>query len=82
MNYYSFRVYSFISVDFLDREIIGGHLIHVIHVFGASVFFLFLYLHISRGIYYGSYVLIRVWYRGIRILVISMGIAFLGYVLP
>lgn len=82
MNYTSFIDNSFESVNLIDRDVEGGKLIHILHVFGASIFFVFLYMHVSRGIYYGSFKFFNVWMSGVTILVISMAVAFLGYVLP
>jgi len=59
-----------------------GWLLRLVHSTGASFFFLFLYLHIGRGLYYGSYVFTEVWNIGVLIYLILMGTAFLGYVLP
>ena len=57
-------------------------LIKYIHSNGASFFFIFIYIHIAKAIYYGSYLKIGLWISGIIILFITMAIAFLGYVLP
>lgn len=59
-----------------------GWLLRLVHSTGASFFFFFLYLHIGRGIYYGSYVYPEVWNIGVLIYLILIGTAFLGYVLP
>jgi len=63
-----------------DREY--GWLLRLLHSTGASFFFLFLYLHIGRGIYYGSYTKTILWNIGVLIYLILIGTAFLGYVLP
>merc|ERR1719234_2003087 len=52
------------------------------HANGASFFFVCLYLHIGRGLYYGSYVFIHTWLVGVIILFMVIATAFLGYVLP
>lgn len=52
------------------------------HANGASFFFLFIYIHIGRGLYYGSYRFKKTWISGVTILLLSMATAFLGYVLP
>ncbi len=59
-----------------------GWLIRLIHSTGASFFFIFVYLHIARGLYYGSYVYREVWNIGVIILIVLIATAFLGYVLP
>lgn len=53
-----------------------------VHANGASFFFLCVYFHVGRGIYYGSFNLAHVWGRGVVILIILIAIAFMGYVLP
>ena len=57
-------------------------MIRFIHANGASFFFIFLYAHIGRGLYYGSYLRKRGWHVGVVLLVIRIAIAFTGYVLP
>lgn len=66
------------------RDVNYGWLIRYLHANGASFFFILVYGHIGRGLYYGSYKSPRVmpWSVGVIILVLMMGIAFLGYVLP
>lgn len=73
---------AFFSVVHLSRDVNYGWLLHFIHANGASLFFVCLYIHVGRGLYYGSYALFHVWSSGIRILLITMLTAFLGYVLP
>jgi ubiquinol-cytochrome c reductase cytochrome b subunit len=73
---------SFDSVILIYQDSNYGWLIRLIHSTGASFFFLFLYLHIGRGLYYGSYVYAELWNIGTLIYLILMGTAFLGYVLP
>jgi len=75
---------AFISVEHIMRDVNYGWMIRYIHANVASFFFIFVYLHIARGLYYGSYKSPRVlhWSIGVIILVLMMGIAFLGYVLP
>lgn len=82
-EYTALASYSFLSVDLLVREVNKGDLIRNIHANGASIFFLFLYLHTGRGIYFRSYChKFHVWQVGLTLLVLAMAIAFLGYVLP
>merc|ERR1712127_417085 len=73
---------SFDSVIIIYQDAGYGLLLRLVHSTGASFFFVFLYLHIGRGLYYGSYVYPEVWNIGIVILLIVIGAAFLGYVLP
>nr|YP_025747.1 cytochrome b [Cyriopagopus schmidti]AAP51157.1 cytochrome b [Cyriopagopus schmidti] len=73
---------SFFSVIHIMRDISWGWAIRVLHSNGASSFFLLLYLHIGRGLYYGSYRLGKTWMSGVTIFLLSMITAFLGYVLP
>jgi ubiquinol-cytochrome c reductase cytochrome b subunit len=75
---------SFDLIEYIMRDINYGWLIRYLHSNGASLFFLFVYLHISRGIYAGSYTYprIKLWNIGVIIYILMMGIAFLGYVLP
>ena len=82
MHYVSDLKVAFSSVDSIRREVEFGWLIRKIHSKGASAFFLFLYLHIGRGIYYGSYFFKHTWNTGVVIYILSMATAFLGYVLP
>lgn len=73
---------SFDSVIIIYQDSNYGWLLRLVHSTGASFFFLFIYLHIGRGIYYGSYVYPEVWNIGVIIYLILIGTAFLGYVLP
>lgn len=73
---------SFDSVILIYQDASYGWFIRLLHSTGASFFFLFLYLHIARGLYYGSYINPSVWNIGVTIYLILIGTAFLGYVLP
>ena len=75
---------AFVSVEHIMRDVNYGWLIRYLHANTASFFFIFVYLHIARGLYYGSYKRPRIlpWSIGVIILVLMMAIAFLGYVLP
>lgn len=73
---------AFNSVIHIIKDINQGWLIRLIHINGASLFFICLYLHIGRGIYYFSFILIEVWSIGVIIFLITIATAFLGYVLP
>jgi quinol-cytochrome oxidoreductase complex cytochrome b subunit len=76
--------FAFDSVEYIMREVHYGWLVRYMHANGASVFFLVVYLHMFRGIYYSSYTHPRefVWFSGFIILILMMGTAFFGYVLP
>lgn len=74
---------AFISVNLtIQNEVFLGWIFHNVHRTGASFFFLMLYLHLFRGLYYGGFNQLNIWMRGVTILLLSMAIAFLGYVLP
>lgn len=75
---------AFTSVEHICRDVNYGWMIRYLHANTASFFFIFVYLHIARGLYYGSYKSPRVlpWSIGTIILILIMAIAFLGYVLP
>lgn len=75
---------AFQSVDAIMREVENGWWVRYMHANGASFFFFVVYLHLLRGIYYGSYMppRERVWMSGLTMLFLMMGIAFMGYILP
>nr|UYO79264.1 cytochrome b [Hydropsyche sp. XG-2022] len=73
---------AFESIISINRNVEFGWLYRIIHANGASMFFICLYLHIGRNIYFESYNFIHTWSIGIVILLMTMGAAFLGYVLP
>nr|AMK97174.1 cytochrome b [Homola orientalis] len=73
---------AFFSVDHICRDVNYGWLLRTLHANGASFFFICLYIHIGRGMYYGSYLLFHAWMVGVLILFLVMATAFLGYVLP
>lgn len=73
---------AFSSVSHIVRDINGGWFYRLLHANGASAFFACLYLHIGRGMYYGSYINIEVWNIGCVLFLCVMATAFLGYVLP
>lgn len=84
MHYTPHIDHAFFSVDHIMRDISHGWLLRYMHSNGASMFFVVVYLHIIRGLYYGSYRYPRtfVWNIGVVIYILMMGTAFLGYVLP
>lgn len=73
---------AFSSVAHIVRDVNYGWLIRNIHANGGSFFFICLYLHAGRGIYYGSYLYTEVWNIGVIILIATIATAFVGYVLP
>nr|YP_010305128.1 cytochrome b [Imosca coreana]ULR87034.1 cytochrome b [Imosca coreana] len=73
---------AFYSVNYICRNVNYGWLIRTLHANGASFFFICVYLHIGRGIYYESFNLKYTWMVGVIILFLLMGTAFMGYVLP
>lgn len=73
---------AFASVVHIIREVNYGWLIRRAHANGASIFFLFIYLHIGRGVYYGSYSMTETWNIGVIIYIATIATAFIGYVLP
>jgi ubiquinol-cytochrome c reductase cytochrome b subunit len=84
MWYYSYADGAFNSVEHLMRDVNAGWLLRYAHMNGASFFFLVTYIHIFRGLYYGSYKAPRelVWMLGLVIYLLMMATAFMGYVLP
>nr|YP_010999492.1 cytochrome b [Synuchus nitidus]WPM98404.1 cytochrome b [Synuchus nitidus] len=73
---------AFNSVSHICRDVNYGWLLRTLHANGASFFFICIYLHIGRGMYYGSYKFTPTWLIGVIILFLVMGTAFMGYVLP
>nr|YP_010576278.1 cytochrome b [Stilicoderus aquilinus]UZN43815.1 cytochrome b [Stilicoderus aquilinus] len=82
MHYTANIEMAFNSVAHICRDVNYGWLIRTLHANGASFFFICIYLHIGRGIYYSSYNLKLTWLIGVIILFAVMATAFLGYVLP
>lgn len=74
--------FAFSRIIHIIQNVKLGWLIHNIHINGASIFFICIYLHIRRGLYYNSYKLINTWLIGVSIYLLSIATAFLGYVLP
>jgi quinol-cytochrome oxidoreductase complex cytochrome b subunit len=75
---------AFISVEHIIRDVRGGAVLRYIHANGASMFFIVVYTHRFRGLYYGSYFQPRsnLWYSGIIVFFLMMATGFMGYVLP
>nr|QDI74124.1 cytochrome b [Ellobius tancrei] len=82
MHYTSDTSTAFSSVAHICRDVNYGWLIRYLHANGASMFFICLFLHVGRGVYYGSYNMIETWNMGIILLFAVMATAFMGYVLP
>ncbi|AVM75990.1 cytochrome b [Magnetospirillum gryphiswaldense] len=84
MNYSSHTSLAFDSVERIMRDVNYGWLIRYLHMNGASMFFILVYVHIFRNMYYGSYKAPRevLWWVGILIFLAMMATAFMGYVLP
>nr|AFP44045.1 cytochrome b [Phoenicolacerta laevis] len=73
---------AFSSIAHIHRDVQHGWLIRNLHANGASMFFICIYLHIGRGLYYGSYLYTETWNIGVILLLLVMATAFMGYVLP
>nr|ASU92814.1 cytochrome b [Proechimys guyannensis] len=82
MHYTADTTTAFSSVTHICRDVNYGWLIRYAHANGASMFFIFLYFHIGRGVYYGSYTFMETWNIGVILLFTVMATAFMGYVLP
>jgi ubiquinol-cytochrome c reductase cytochrome b subunit len=84
MHYQAHVDFAFNSVEHIMRDVNSGYILRYVHANVASFFFIFVYMHTARSLYYGSYKSPRilVWSIGVIILVLMMAVAFLGYVLP
>nr|YP_009034374.1 cytochrome b [Solenostomus paradoxus]BAO84705.1 cytochrome b [Solenostomus paradoxus] len=82
MHYTSDIATAFSSVAHICRDVNYGWLIRSLHANGASFFFICIYIHIGRGLYYGSYLYKETWNIGVILLLLVMMTAFVGYVLP
>nr|YP_011035817.1 cytochrome b [Plaxiphora tricolor]WRI60247.1 cytochrome b [Plaxiphora tricolor] len=82
MHYVASVDLAFSSVVHIVRDVNYGWMIRLIHANCASWFFICLYFHIGRGLYYGSFVNIHTWNLGVILFFLTMGTAFIGYVLP
>nr|AIW63946.1 cytochrome b [Microcebus murinus] len=82
MHYTADTTTAFSSVTHICRDVNQGWIIRYLHANGASMFFLCLFLHVGRGMYYGSFTLTETWNIGIILLFTVMATAFMGYVLP
>nr|ALJ53330.1 cytochrome b [Loris tardigradus tardigradus] len=82
MHYTPDTTTAFSSVTHICRDVSYGWMIRYLHANGASMFFMCLFIHIGRGIYYGSFTFLETWNIGIMLLFTVMATAFMGYVLP
>jgi ubiquinol-cytochrome c reductase cytochrome b subunit len=84
MNYDANVNHAFESVERIMRDVNYGWLLRYVHMNGASMFFMLIYIHIFRGMYYGSYKAPRelLWMTGVALFLLLMATAFMGYVLP
>nr|YP_010385256.1 cytochrome b [Anatrichus pygmaeus]UPM51792.1 cytochrome b [Anatrichus pygmaeus] len=82
MHYTANIELAFNSVNHICRDVNNGWFLRTLHANGASFFFICIYLHVGRGMYYGSYLYKETWLIGVIILFLVMGTAFMGYVLP
>ncbi len=84
MHYTPHVDYAFASVEHIMRDVNSGWMIRYLHANGASMFFIAVYIHMFRGMYYGSYKAPRevLWMIGVLIYLVMMATAFMGYVLP
>nr|YP_009740704.1 cytochrome b [Euparatettix bimaculatus]QID03666.1 cytochrome b [Euparatettix bimaculatus] len=82
MHYTADIEMAFKSVIHMCRDVNNGWLLRTLHMNGASMFFICLYLHVGRGLYYNSFMLKETWTIGVIILLLTMATAFIGYVLP
>nr|QHF17724.1 cytochrome b [Vespa basalis] len=82
MHYCPSTEMAFNSIILIMQDMNYGWIIRILHSNGASIFFICMYMHIGRGIYYQSFNLMKTWIIGVSILLLTMMTAFLGYVLP
>nr|AUW35230.1 cytochrome b [Dinophilus gyrociliatus] len=82
MHYSGHVDLAFSSVAHITQDVNYGWLLRYLHANGASLFFLCMYIHVGRGMYYGSYLLMETWNVGVIIMIATMAAAFMGYVLP
>nr|DBA44289.1 TPA_asm: cytochrome b [Melanodrymia aurantiaca] len=82
MHYTPHTDLAFTSIMHIMRDVNNGWILRSIHANGGSCFFICMYIHIMRGLYYGSFTLMYTWNVGVVLLLLTMATAFLGYVLP
>lgn len=82
IHYTADTAIAFNSVNHICRDVNYGWILRTLHANGASFFFICIYLHVGRGIYYGSYKYLYTWTIGVVLFFLTIGTAFIGYVLP
>lgn len=82
IHYTADTTIAFNSVNHICRDVNYGWILRTLHANGASFFFICIYLHVGRGIYYGSYKYLYTWTVGVVLFFLTIGTAFMGYVLP
>nr|BAN70248.1 cytochrome b [Chrysomallon squamiferum] len=82
MHYTPHTDLAFSSVVHIMRDVNNGWLLRSLHANGGSCFFICMYIHVMRGLYYGSFTMMYTWNVGVVLLLLTMATAFLGYVLP
>jgi len=82
IHYTADTILAFDSVNHICRDVNNGWLLRTLHANGASFFFICIYMHVGRGMYYGSYKYHYTWNVGVILLFLTIGTAFIGYVLP
>nr|WOE90986.1 apocytochrome b [Aequorea sp. MKL-2023] len=82
MHYSADVSIAFSSITHILEDVNYGFILKYLHANGASAFFICVYIHIARGLYYGSYLRSHLWFSGVAIFLIMMITAFIGYVLP
>lgn len=82
IHYTADTIMAFNSVNHICRDVNYGWILRTLHANGASFFFICIYLHIGRGMYYGSYKYLYTWTVGVILFFLTIGTAFIGYVLP
>nr|YP_010954512.1 cytochrome b [Teredorus guangxiensis]WMV02067.1 cytochrome b [Teredorus guangxiensis] len=82
MHYTADTEMAFKSIIHICRNVNNGWMMRTIHMNGASLFFICLYMHVGRGLYYSSFMLKETWITGVTIMFMTMATAFIGYVLP
>nr|QVT11042.1 cytochrome b [Nasonia vitripennis] len=82
MHYTPNIIMAFDSIIHIIQDVNYGWLIRLLHMNGASFFFICMFIHIGRGLYYNSFVMVMTWMLGVLIFLLTMATAFMGYVLP
>ena len=84
MHYTPHTLLAFNSIEHIMRDVNYGWLVRYSHATGASFFFIMVYIHMARTIYYNTatYPRLQLWYSGVLIYLLMMATAFLGYILP